>query len=89
MDQVVKILIVLEIAYIRDSEYFLLYMFMNRKNFKNKMYLANMLNSKILDLTISQVQNSMDLANISDPKNLGLAVNQFQSSVGLAHMLNP
>jgi hypothetical protein len=48
-----------------------------------------MLNSKILDLTISQVQNSMDLANISDPKNLGLAVNQFQSSVGLAHMLNP
>jgi len=85
----VKILIALEIAYIRDSEYFLLYMFMNRKIFKNKMYLTNMLNSKILDLTISQVQNSMDLANISDPKNLGLAVNQFQSSVGLAHMLNP
>ena len=44
------------------------------------MSLANMSDSKDLDVVVSQVQGSMGPENMLDPKNLGLVVNQAQDS---------
>jgi hypothetical protein len=42
------------------------------------MVLANMLDLKYLNLTVSHVQGNMDLTNMSGPRLLNLVVSQVQ-----------
>ena len=53
------------------------------------MCLANILDSKYLDLLVTQVQQNMSLINILDSKNLNIAVSQFKENMGLITHTKP
>ena len=44
-----------------ESIFFLLYIFLNINNYKNKMSLVNTTNSKNLNLTLSRTQDNINL----------------------------
>ena len=67
---------------------------------QENMDLANIADSRYLDMAICQVQGNRSLANMSDPKaqglgsppsllQLDLTVSQVQDNVGLTNMSNP